>query len=134
MMGRKRAIESPEKFGELIQEFIKHCTENKIFPSDYQLRVFAGLEYSTLYNYISGGKGSDDESRYKPYMEQYKKLIQFREDYIIQQGARDPKKTSFSIFLLKQQKNGGYSDHPAIDISAKELTVNVKGLGDNAAD
>lgn len=133
-MGRKKVIESPEKFEELITEFIEHCKANNIFPSDYQLREYIKIPYQTLYNYISGGKGSDDEDRYKPYVEKYKKLIQYREDFLIQQGNRDPKKTSFSIFLLKQQKNGGYSDHPAIDISAKELTVNVKGLGDNAAD
>ena len=133
-MGRKKVFETPEKFGEVITEFIEHCKANNIFPSDYQLREYSGIEYATLYNYTTGGKAVENGDKYKPYFEQYKKLVQFREDYIIQQGNRDPKKTSFSIFLLKQQKNGGYTDHPSIDISAKELTVNVKGLGENAAD
>ena len=130
-MGRPKVFDTPDRFGKVITDFIKYCKDNNIFPSDYQLRIYSGIPYSTLYNYCTGGKGSDDEDRYKPYLNEYKKLIEFREDFILNvQGKRD----SFAIFLLKQQKNGGYSDAPQLDITAKELTVKTSGIGDKAFD
>ena len=128
-MGRPKVFDTPDRFGKVITDFIKYCKDNNIFPTDYQLSVFSGIPDSTLYNYCSGGKGSDDEDRYKPYLAEYKKLIKFREDWIIQ-GKRD----AFAIFLLKQPKNGGYSDSPQLDITAKELTVKTAGIGDKAFD
>ena len=128
-MGRHKVFDSPEKFGEIITNFMEYCTENKIYPSDYQLRIFSNIPYSTLYDYISG-----KEDKYKPYSEQYKKLVQFREDYLSQVAMSDPKKTTFAIFALKQNKNGGWIDRPTVDVKAKELTIKTDGLGKNPFD
>lgn len=111
----------------MIGNFIDHCVANNLYPSDYQLRVFTNLPYTTLYDYITG-----KEDRYKPYSEEYKKLVQFREDYLAQVAMSDPKKATFAIFCLKQPKNGGYQDKPVIDVNAKELTIITKGTGNDA--
>jgi len=134
-MGRKRVFNTAKEFGDKVSKFMDYCTENNIYPSDYQLRKYSGIEYSTLYNYITAGRGSEEEDNiYKDYFNEYKKLVQFREDWLLQMAVNDPKRSTIAIFALKQNKNGGWIDKPVVDVTAKELTVNVQGLGNNAAD
>ena len=127
-MAPRRKIRSQEELGEKLIGFMDFCTENDMIPTDYQLCKYLGISIDTLERY------SREPEKYQGYAEQLKKLVTYREDWFLQKANNNPKAATISIFALKQPKNGGYVDKPAISVDAKELKIITDGVGDGAFD
>jgi len=121
MAGQPRRIKSAADFGKVIDNYIrKNREDNKQdikIPTDFDFCEFANISASTLDNY------SRDTETYTGYLEQLKKLIRYREEFLLDLAVRNPKAASVAIFALKQKKNGGYEDRPTVQVEARELTI-----------
>jgi hypothetical protein len=133
-MPRPKKIKTPDDLDNLIDEFIALCENSGMIPSDYQLTKFLDISPATLDRYYNArdnynaDKGQDNI--YKGFDVPLKKLIQYREDRLLQQLEGNPKLTAGAIFQLKQAHSGGYVDRPVNDNSnaTVDITVKLDGL------
>ena len=122
-MGRPRKIKSAEEFSQKIDEYIQqnmqvNLTGDKIvIPTDYDLCSFLGITSQTLWEY----RTDEDKSKGSSYA--IKKLVDYREQFLLDLAVSNPKAASVAIFALKQPKNGGYQDKPVVSVEARELTI-----------
>ena len=140
----KKKIECAEDFHTKILEFIRHCEENDLAPTDFRLWEFLGVTPSE-YKHLSDGKdraGKAWKHRTKTEEEEkgclemdkravddaLKRLIAYREDRLVQQLEQSKGANSNAIFQLKQAKNGGYQDIQQADNNAT-ITIKVDGVG-----
>ena len=122
-MGRPRKVKSADEFSQKIDEYIQHnmqvnlSGDRIVIPTDYDLCSFLGIGSSTLDDYRR------EEDKYKGYSAALKKLVNYREQFLLDLAVSNPKAASVAIFALKQPKNGGYQDKPVVSVEAKELTI-----------
>ena len=57
-----------------------------------------------------------------------RKLFQYREQYFLAAGLKNPKLAGVTNFALKQRKNGQWEDRPTVQVEARELKI-VQGDG-----
>lgn len=132
-MGRPKSIRSAEELANKIDDYIAYNkslnVDNKVvIPTDYDFCKYFSISSQTLWCYWN------DKDTYKGYSDALKKLVDYREQFLLNLAVNNSKAATVAIFALKQQKNGGYVDHPVIDIAAKELTIKTAGIGDKAFD
>ena len=132
MANRKRYTK--EQLEKKIDDCCEWIASNTKPPTRYKICQFLGISINTLELWERNEENEKGERIYNEYCEPLKKLHSAMEDWFLNAAYTNPKAQTISIFALKQPKNGGWIDKPTVDISAKELTVNVKGLGENAAD
>ena len=132
MANRKRFTK--EQLEKKIDDCCKWISSNEKPPTRYKICEYLGISINTLELWERNEENEKGERIYNEYCESLKKLKCAVEDWYLNAAYNNPKAQTISIFALKQPRNGGWIDKPTVDISTKELTVNVKGLGDNAAD
>jgi len=119
--GKQRKIKNAEEFGQKIDEYIQHNREENRedikIPTDFDLCEYLGIASQTLWDYLN------NKDTYKGYSDQIKKLVDYREQFLIDLAVKNPKAASVAIFALKQPKNGGYVDKPTVQVEARELTI-----------
>lgn len=124
--GQPRKIQDAEALARVVDDYIIYNQEaNKqdiVPPTDYDFCKFAGIGSSTLDDYIR------ETDTYEGYSAVLKKLFQYREQYFLAAGMKNPKLAGVTNFALKQRKNGGYEDKPSVNIEARELKI-VHGEG-----
>ena len=126
--GQPKAFENAEDFARAVEEYINYnisCNQGNDIkpPMDYDFCTYVGISPSTLDNYR---RNQDD--KYPGYLAEYKKLVQYREEYFMTAGMKNPKLAGVTNFALKQPKNGGYEDKPTVQVEARELKI-VQGDG-----
>ena len=117
----KRKVEDPVKFQEYINDFISLCEENNVFPSDYELAKYIGCSCRTIERYRQGNPPYD---KYSPAFVTLKK---YAEKVLIDQGV-SAKNPAFQVFLLKQEKYGGYTDMQQVKQDST-IKIQVAGVG-----
>ena len=120
-MAMKRKVDSPERLEQYIKEFISLCEENSVFPSDYELTKYLGCSARTLERYRKA------EGPYSKYSGAFVALKKYAEKVLIDQGVA-AKNPAFQVFLLKQEKYGGYTDQQQIKQDST-IKIQVAGVG-----
>lgn len=119
--GKPRAVKSAEELERIVDEYILHNQDanrdDVVPPTDFDFCEFSGISPSTLDNYIR------ETEKYEGYLAALKKLFQYREQYFLAAGLKNPKLAGVTNFALKQRKNGGYEDRPTVQVEARELTI-----------
>lgn len=128
--GKPRKIKDAEHMAQIVDAYIEHNTacnlEAVCIPTDYDFCEFAGIGASTLDDYRR------ETDTYPGYSAALKKLVDYREQFLLDLAVSNPKAASIAIFALKQKKNGGYEDKPSVQVEARELTIKTDGDGMNA--
>lgn len=143
-MGRKRVISSAEDFALKVLDFIDVCEASGQSPTDYELWQFLQVKPSEWDALCRGqdrdgkpwpNKAKDEEDRKRAEEmdkrqaeDAVKKLVAFREDRLVKKLEESRNVNGNTIFLLKQQKNGGYQDVQSQDMSAT-VEVRIAGVG-----
>lgn len=127
-MGRPKSIRSADELAKKIDEYIAYNTKLNsdtkiVLPTDYDFCKYLGISSQTLWVYWN------DRDTYKGYSDSLKKLVDYREQFLLNLAVNNSKAATLAIFALKQQKNGGYTDSPVLDVTAKELTIKTAGIG-----
>ena len=125
-MANKRKVTDLNQFEFYIEEFIKKCETESMKPSDHNLRIFLNVSQSTLDRYYRGEKAGET---YKGYDEALKNLISYREHLLTSKLDEKGSNVAGAIIQLKQPKNGGYTDVPAITSGGATLTLRIDGVG-----
>ena len=125
-MANKRKVSDLKQFEFYIEEFIKTCEREHMKPSDHNLRIFLNVSQSTLDRYYRGEKAGET---YKGYDEALKNLISYREHLLTSKLDEKGSNVAGAIIQLKQPKNGGYTDVPAITSGGATLTLKIDGVG-----
>ena len=125
-MANKRKVTDLNKFEFYIEEFINDCETKSIKPSDHNLRIFLNVSQSTLDRYYRGEKAGET---YRGFDEALKTLISYREHYYSSMLDQKGSNVAGAIIQLKQPKNGGYTDVPAITSGGATLTLKIDGVG-----
>jgi len=121
----KRKIDDPVKFQEYINDFISLCEEKHVFPSDYELAKYIGCSCRTIERYRKG------EGSYSKYSPAFVTLKKYAEKVLIDQGV-GARNAAFQMFLLKQEKYGGYTDQQQIKQDST-IKIQVAGVGGEEA-
>lgn len=126
--GKPKAFEDADAFARAVDDYINYnisCNQGNDIkpPMDFDFCTYVGISPSTLDNYR---RNQDD--KYPGYLAAYKKLVQYREQYFMSAGLKNPKLAGVTNFALKQPKNGGYEDKPTVQVEARELKI-VHGSG-----
>ena len=125
-MANKRKVTDLNKFEFYIEEFINDCETKSIKPIDHNLRIFLNVSQSTLDRYYRGEKAGET---YKGFDEVLKNLISYREHLLTSKLDEKGSNVAGAIIHLKQPKNGGYTDVPAITSGGATLTLKIDGVG-----
>ena len=125
-MAKPRKVTDVDKFITYLDEFIKTCEQEHLKPSDYNLCKFLSVSQSTLDRYYKGEKAGET---YKGFDEALKTLISYREHYYSSMLDQKGSNVAGAIIQLKQPKNGGYTDVPAITSGGATLTLKIDGVG-----
>lgn len=120
-MPRSRKVDSPERLEQYIAEYIDLCRDSNDIPSDYGLADYIGCSVRSIERWRKG------EGNYRKYSEAFVELKKFAESVLIRE-VRTAKNPAGAIFLLKQEKFGGYTDKQEIE-TAGSLTIKVDGVG-----
>ena len=117
--GPKPKFESAEQFRKAVDKYFDYMEELGKFPDHAGMCIFLGLEQYKLEN--------------NPNHEKYADTLDYaqmrRESWLSQRMAEDPKGANGYMNLLKQKKNGGYTDRPKEEGGGAELTINLVGIG-----
>lgn len=120
-MGRPRKIKDAADLARVVDDYINYnisCNQvDIVLPTDYDFCTYVGIGHSTLNDYMR------ESEKYREYSAALKKLVDYREQFFATLAVRNPKAASAAIFALKQPKNGGYQDKPAVTVSARELKI-----------
>lgn len=124
-----------KEFSEAIDAFIAGCEQGSIpRPTDYRFCVFAGIEPAELdILYLGAAPDEEHAELYREFSSELKKLVRYREDRLIGVIADNPKATSAAVFLLRQKRNGGYTDKKSDDAPG-ELRINLSLKGADGED
>lgn len=123
---RKYTAEQLEK---LVDAACKEIESSDLPPTAYRVVYkYMGLDYSTFFRWVKNEPDENGKRSYDDYAKPLKRLLLCMQDWFVRKGD------TRSIFALKQELYGGWKDKPVLDVSAKELTVNIQGLGDKAGD
>ena len=125
-MANKRKVTDAKRLEFYIEEFIKTCESESMKPSDHNLRIFLDVSQSTLERYYRGEKAGET---YKGYDDALKNLIAYREHLLTSVLDQKGSNVAGAIIQLKQPKNGGYTDVPAITSGGATLTLKIDGVG-----
>jgi len=120
-MAMKRKVDSPERLEQYILDFISICEENSLFPSDYDLMKYIGCSAATLKRYRAG------DPPYQGYSRAFEPLKKYAEKVLISQGV-GARNAAFQMFLLKQEKYGGYTDMQQVKQDST-IKIQVAGVG-----
>lgn len=126
--GPKRKYQSAYDFGKAVDDFFKDCKEKGVFPDEAGMYLFLGVRPVTVKRYC-GDPDPVEAERFEEILENAK--LQ-RESWLNQAMTANPKGSIGYMSLLKQPKNGGYTDRP-IDTTERSLTINVINVGGEAA-
>lgn len=123
---RKYTAEQIEK---LVDQACKEIESSDLPPTAYRVVYkYMNVDFRTFERWVKNEPDEDGKGKYDDYAVPLKKLLLCMQDWFVRKGD------TRSIFALKQELYGGWKDKPIVDVTAKELTVNVQGLGNNAAD
>lgn len=125
-MSKPRKVTDLDAFTKYIQEFIKTCEQEHLKPSDYNLCKFLSVSQSTLDRYYKGEKAG---KAYTGFDDVLKNVISYREHYYSSMLDQKGTNVAGAIIQLKQPKNGGYTDVPAITSGGATLTLKIDGVG-----
>ena len=125
-MANKRKVTDAKRLEFYIEEFIKACESESMKPSDHNLRIFLDVSQSTLERYYRGERAGET---YKGYDDALKNLIAYREHILTSVLDQKGSNVAGAIIQLKQPKNGGYTDVPAITSGGATLTLKIDGVG-----
>jgi hypothetical protein len=125
-MAKTRKVTDQEQLEFYINEVIKRCESEHMKPSDYNLCKFLSISQSTLDRYYRGGK---EAKTYEGFDDVLKTLISYREHYYSSMLDQKGTNVAGAIIQLKQPKNGGYTDVPAISSGGATLTLKIDGVG-----
>lgn len=134
MKAKYKAAELEDAFEKCMQ----YCIDNNEPPVDFVLHKFTSISQDTMTNYLKWAE--EMEKGDKPVdldviraSEVIKKWQEFKTVFWARVGLKDPKLSAFAIFNLKQPCNGGYTDKPVTAAGNVEVSVNLSGVGNNAA-
>lgn len=125
-MANKRKVSDLEQFEKYIEDFIKRCESEGMKPSDHNLRIFLSVSQATLDRYYKGKAAGE---AYAGYDDVLKNLIAYREHLLTSKLDEKGSNVAGAIIQLKQPKNGGYTDVPAISSGGATLTLKIDGVG-----
>lgn len=123
--GRPKKYGTAEEFFAAVDEYIKGCEADGIFPDLAGMRL--ALNCSTrLIEQLTSEK--DNPEHYKEYREVLDYAKDKRESYLVRKMTSDNKAAQGCLNALKQAANGGYIDRP-MDSGKIELNIKVDGIG-----
>jgi hypothetical protein len=99
---------SPEKLAKAVEELINDYLENGIVPTDFRLSEKTGVSKKTQERWYDGVY---DEGEERGYQESMSRLVEFRSQICVENGANGASnKSTFWIYLSKQKLWGGFQD------------------------
>jgi len=118
-IGRPKKLNDPKELYDGIEEYKKHCKENKEPFTIIGLAVFMDMAKDTIIEY-----GKKEE-----FSDPYKKAMNIAEEHLVKYSLTGKYNPTVSIFLMKN--NHGYADKQEIKHSGDEdappvWTVNIK--------
>ena len=117
-----------------VDEIISYCQENDKMLSDFLLTEKLGISQKELDgwydDYFSGRTEETGVYKKVGYDDVVKKIIAYREHFLLQSGLDCSKTASIANFALRQRKNGGYQEKQAADGGGEmKITVRLGGAG-----
>jgi len=110
-----------ETLEDAVNAYFDKCEENGVFPDDAGMRLFLNISDRTEDNYMKDEELSPIFTRARSR----------RESWLAQAISSEPKLAQGLSFLLKQKKNGGYTDRPDAG-EPQKLIVELHGVGAEA--
>lgn len=111
---------TPESFADKVEEYIKQCQDQDIFPDEAGMLLYLDISDETLRKYR--------EDKQNNYIGTIKKAERVRESWLTRRVMSDnAKAVTGAIFALKQPKNGGWRDVQETS-GAMSITVNLPGM------
>lgn len=122
--GPKPKFETAEQFRKAVDKYFDYMEELGKFPDHAGMCIFLGLSQKTLEQYSLENNPNHDK-----YADTLEYAQSRRESWLSQRMAEDPKGANGYMNLLKQKKNGGFTDRPQQEQQRMELSINLVGLG-----
>ena len=121
LRSKKPKFATPEELDKACICFLAECEEKNKFPDEASLLRFLDISQDTKERYIS-----NEDNSFSGFAEVLKKQELIRESALVQLIVQNQKDTGL-MFLLKQQKNGGYSDKQQAD-SKQTVEIQIQGV------
>lgn len=122
--GRPPKYETPEELDTKCQEYIALCKSQAKFPDEAGMLLYCDISWDTKNRYEN-----NEDNKYPGFAEVLKKYATIRESELVQELMRNPKGAGAYAFLLKQVKNGGYTDKQQIESNGKQsIEVTLKTI------
>lgn len=118
--GRAPKYEVPEELDAKCKEYIDLCEAQDKFPDEAGMLLYCNISWDTKNRYEN-----DEDNKYPGFADVLKKYAAIRESALVQELMRNPKGAGAYAFLLKQVKNGGYTDKQQVENSGKQ-TIEIK--------
>lgn len=115
---KKYDAESLEK---AVDDYFLQCENQGVFPDEAGMLIFLNISRPTLSRY-----NEDEEMKGI-----FARAGERRESWLAQAISAEPKLAQGLSFLLKQKKNGGYSDRPDGG-EAQKVIIEMHGVGGDA--
>lgn len=126
-MGRPKLYNSPEKFNEGIDEYVKICEETGDFPGYSGLLLHMSLSEADIEERLAKKDKAAAE-----YQKALDRALLIRKSWLEKTMVTDGKRAKGCMDALKQPINGGYQDRPT-DTATPEIKINLVGIGGESA-
>ena len=118
---------TPEKLAEVVEVLINDYNENGVMPTDYRLNELTGVSRKTQERWYDGVYDEEEERGYQEHMS---RLVEFRSQICVENGAGGAaNKSTFWIYLSKQKLWGGFTDSvQRVESSGKQdIKITIAG-------
>ena len=113
--GRLPKYQTPEEFDAKCAEYLALCQSLDKFPDEAGMLLFCNISWDTKNRYEN-----NEDNKYPGFAEVIKKYAAIRESDLVQRLVEYPKGAGAFAFLLKQVKNGGYTDKQQVESNGKQ--------------
>lgn len=121
-MAHQRKYETADELREAVNQYFRKHIANNDFPDYAGMKLFIGIKTEAeVREYCKDPEFADV----------FNEAALRRESFLVRRMTKDNKLAQGCLNALKQKNNGGYTDR-YVDNSERKLTIDLRGVGENA--
>lgn len=114
---------APIELQKIVDKYFAETEEKGEFPTEAGMELYLDIEESKYKRMVNSDK----------YAEVFHKAKLRRMHWLENKMVTEPRCAQGCMNALKQEKNGGYADRTLPGTGSKKLTIELAGVGKNAA-